>query len=145
MQLPVTVKRYAVMGVGSILPVASTIMALASTADNSEVRWLTYWPCFSLLFITMIGVEKFVGSFKGLYVMTLAATLYLMLPMFDGSMKVFRNVMVPLLGQQELLLIRDAHALAGELLKKIPLDRLEQARQQAANAFVTQETFVVTE
>jgi TB2/DP1, HVA22 family len=61
MQLPVTVKRYAVMGVGSILPVASTIMALASTADNSEMRWLTYWPCFSLLFIIMIGVEKFVG------------------------------------------------------------------------------------
>jgi TB2/DP1, HVA22 family len=63
MQLPVTVKRYAVMGVGSILPVASTIMALASTADNSEMRWLTYWPCFSLLFIIMIGVEKFVGRY----------------------------------------------------------------------------------
>ena len=135
MQLPITIKRYAVMGVGSILPVASTIMALASTADNSEMRWLTYWPCFSLLFITMIGVEKFVGSFKGLYVMTLAATLYLMLPMFDGSMKVFRNVLVPLTGQQELLLIRDAHALAGQLLKKIPVDRQDYARQQAANAF----------
>jgi len=137
MQLPITIKRYAVMGVGSILPVASTIMALASTADNSEMRWLTYWPCFSLLFITMIGVEKFVGSFKGLYVMTLAATLYLMLPMFDGSMKVFRNVLVPLTGQQELLLIRDAHALAGQLLKKIPADRQDYARQQAANAFVS--------
>jgi len=136
MQLPITVKRYAVMAVGSILPVASTIVALASTADNSEMRWLTYWPCFSLLFITMIGVEKCVGSFKGLYVMTLAATLYLMLPMFDGSMKVFRNILVPLCGQQELLIIRDAHLLAEQLLKKIPVDRQEYARQQAANAFV---------
>lgn len=140
MQLPVTVKRYSVMIVGSVLPVASTIIALASTADNSEVRWLTYWPCFSLLFIIMIGVEKFVGSFKGLYVMTLAATLYLMLPMFDGSMKVFRNVLVPLCGQQELLIIRDAQALAGELLKKIPGARQEYARQEAANAFVASST-----
>ena len=136
MQLPVTVKRYAWMAVGSILPVASTIVALASTADNTEMRWLTYWPCFSSLFISMIGIEKFVGSFKGLYVVTLAATLYLMLPMFDGSMKIFRNVLVPLLGQQELLLIRDAHALAGDLFKKLPAERQEHARQEAARAFV---------
>jgi hypothetical protein len=139
MQLPVTVKRYAVMGAGSILPVASTVMALASTADNSEMRWLTYWPCFSLLFVTMIGVEKFVGSFKGLYVVCLGATLYLMLPMFDGSMKVFRKVLVPLLGQQELLLVRDAHALAAEFFKQVPADRQAHARQQAAQAFVDTE------
>lgn len=145
MQLPITVKRYAVMIAGSVYPVAATIVALASTADNTEMRWLTYWPCFSLLFLIMIGVEKFVGSFKGLYVMMLAATLYLMLPMVDGSMKVFRNVLVPLLGQQELLIIRDAQALAGELLQKIPVDRQEHARQQAASAFVkASDTEVVT-
>jgi len=68
--------------------------------------------------------------------MTLAATLYLMLPMFDGSMKVFRKVLVPLLGQQELLIIRDAHVLAAELFKKIPVDRQDHARQQAAKAFL---------
>jgi hypothetical protein len=56
--------------------------------------------------------------------------------MFDGSMKVFRKVLVPLLGQQELLLIRDAQALAGEIFKKVPIDRLDHARQRAASAFV---------
>ena len=136
MSLPVTVKRYACMGVGSIFPVASTIMALASTKDTSEMRWLTYWPCFSLLNLVMIGTEKFVGSFKGLYVMVLAATLYLMLPMFDGSMLVFRKILVPLLGQQELLILRDARGLAADLVKKLPLDRQEQARQKAADAFL---------
>jgi hypothetical protein len=45
-------------------------------------------------------------------------------------------VLVPLLGQQELLLIRDAQALAGEIFKKVPVDRLDYARQQAAYAFV---------
>lgn len=136
MSLPVAIKRYAVMGVGSIFPVASTIMALASTEDNSEMRWLTYWPCFSLLNLIMIGVEKFVGSFKGLYVMCLAATMYLMLPMFDGSMIIFRKVLVPLLGQHELLLLRDARGLAAEIFKRVPADRLEHARQSAAGAFL---------
>lgn len=136
MNLPVTVKRYAVMAAGSIFPIASTIMALASTKDNTEMRWLTYWPCFSLLFLVMIGVEKFVGSFKGLYVMCLAATMYLMLPMFDGSMLVFRKILVPLLGQYELLLLRDADSLAAELFKRVPADRQEQARASAAKAFL---------
>ena len=54
------IKRYAVIGVGSIFPLAATMVAVATTKDNEEMRWLTYWPCFSLLFISMIGIEKFV-------------------------------------------------------------------------------------
>lgn len=137
MTLPVMIKRYAVMGVGSVFPVISTIMALGASKDAKEVmRWLTYWPCFGLLFLIMIGVEKFVGSFKGLYVLCLAATLYLMLPMFDGSTLVFREVLVPLLGQQELLLLRDARGLANQLFKALPVERQEEARQKAAKAFL---------
>jgi hypothetical protein len=141
MSLPVTVKRYAVIGVGSIFPVISMIMALAASKDNKEVmRWLTYWPCFSFLFLIMIAVEKFVGSFNGLYVMCLAATLYLMLPMFDGSILIFRRVLVPLLGQRDLLLLRDARSLSAEIFKHVPLDRQESARQSAANAFLSGNT-----
>lgn len=136
MSLPVMIKRYAVMGVGSIFPVVSTLMALGADKNAKEVmRWLTYWPCFGLLFLIMIGVEKFIGSFKGLYVVCLAATMYLMLPMFDGSTMIFRNVLVPILGQQELLLLRDAHGLAAQLFKQLPQHRQEGARQAAAKAF----------
>lgn len=136
MSLPVIIKRYAVLGVGSIFPIVSTVMALASTEDNSEMRWLTYWPCFSFLYLIMIGMEKFVGSFKGLYVVCLAATLYLFLPMFDGSMKVFRKVLVPLLGQHESLLLRDAQSLATEMFKRVPAERQDAARHAAAKAFI---------
>ena len=138
MSLPVLIKRYAVIGVGSIFPVVATMMALASAKETKEaMRWLTYWPCFSFVFLLMIAVEKFFGSFKGLYVMCLAASLYLMLPMFDGSTKVFRHVLVPLLGQHELLLLRDARYLAAELFKHVATDRVEQARQTAAQAFLS--------
>lgn len=131
------IKRYAVMGVGSIFPIAATVMALTAGKDSRLVmRWLTYWPCFGLLNLIMIGVEKFVGSFKGLYVMCLAATMYLMLPMFDGSTLIFREVLVPLLGQQELLYLRDARTLAAKFAKTLPADRQEHALKAAARAFV---------
>ena len=134
------VKRYAVMGVGSIFPVAATVMSLTAGKESKQVmRWLTYWPCFSLLFLIMIGVEKFVGSFKGLYVMCLAATMYLMLPMFDGSTLIFREVLIPILGCQELLYLRDARALAAQFVQKLPAHRQESARREAAKAFVGEE------
>ena len=147
MSLPVLIKRYAVIGVGSIFPLLSTIMALTTTTASSTpemskevMRWLTYWPCFSFLFLIMIGIEKFLGSFKGLYVACLAATMYLMLPMFDGSTLVFRNILIPLLGQQELLLIRDAKTLALNFIKQLPTERQQIALQNAANAFATKAT-----
>ena len=146
MSLPVLIKRYAVIGVGSVFPVMATIMALAASKETKEaMRWLTYWPCFSFVFLIMIGVEKFVGSFKGLYVLCLAATLYLMLPMFDGSTLVFREILVPLLGQRELLLLRDARQLAADLFKHVPEHRVDEARQTAAKAFLERSETSTTE
>lgn len=137
MSLPTFIKRTAVIAVGSVFPVLSTVMALTAAKESKQVmRWLTYWPCFSLLFLVMIGMEKFVGSFKGLYIACLAATLYLMLPMFDGSTLIFREVLVPLLGQRELLLLRDAQALADDFVKHLPADRQQNARESAARAFM---------
>ena len=68
--------------------------------------------------------------------MCLAATMYLMLPMFDGSTLVFREVLIPLLGQQELLYLRDARSLAAQFVKNLPAHRQETARREAAKAFV---------
>jgi len=73
-----------------------------------------------------------------LYVMCMAATLYLMLPMFDGSMLIFRKVLVPVLGQRELLLLRDARLLAADFVRHLPAERQEVARKTAANAFLAE-------
>ncbi|CAB9508814.1 Protein YOP1 [Seminavis robusta] len=137
MSLPAMVKRVACLSVGTIFPVAATIMALTTTKDvgKETMKWLTYWPCFGLLNLGMIGVEKFIGSFKGLYVAVLAANLYLMLPMTDGSTLVFREVLVPLFNQRELLLLRDAKSLAADFLKHIPDDRKEEVLAAASEAF----------
>lgn len=61
-----------------------------------------------------------------------------MLPIFDGSIAVFREILVPLCGQREALLVKDAKLLAKELLKKLPAERHDVARKAAAAAFLEQ-------
>ena len=152
--LPNVIKRLAVVFTGTVFPIIGTVMAVATMKDGDDMRWLTYWSCFSLLFLIMTAVEKFVrieygstlqaltytrfqiGQVTGLYTITLASTLYLMLPLFDGSTAVFRQILVPLLGQREALFLKDAKVLAKELVKKLPKDRHGAVRKAAAEAFL---------
>lgn len=62
MALPVFLKRLAVIGTGTIFPMLGTIVAVAAPADKTNMRWLTYWSCFSLLFLVMSSIEKFVSD-----------------------------------------------------------------------------------
>lgn len=45
--------------------------------------------------------EKILGKIPGFYTLIIFSTVYLMLPMFRGADKVFRKVLVPLAGLQE--------------------------------------------
>ena len=96
----------------------------------------TVWASYRAVSDGAKSMGEFIGSFKGLYVMCLAATMYLMLPMFDGSTLIFREILIPVLGQQELLYLRDARALAAQFVQKLPAHRQESARREAAKAFV---------
>jgi TB2/DP1, HVA22 family len=135
--LPNFIKRVAVIFTGTLFPVIASIVAVSTMADGADdMRWLTYWSCFSLLFLVMTTLEKLVGPFTGLYTVTLASTLYLMLPIFDGSIAVFRKILVPLFGQREALILKDARSLARQLIKQLPADRHGAARDAAAAAFL---------
>lgn len=137
MALPTVLKRAAVIGVGTIYPVLASIVSIA---DGDVTRWLIYWSCFSILFLIMLGVEKSIGPMPGLYVLGLAAVIYLMLPIFNGSDAVFRNILVPLFQQREALIVKDARALAKSLSKQLPANRHEEARKAAAAAFMEEAT-----
>jgi len=137
MALPTVLKRAAVVAVGTIYPVLASIVSIA---DGDVTRWLIYWSCFSILFLIMLGVEKSVGSVPGLYVLSLASVIYLMLPIFNGSDAVFRNILVPLFRQREALIVKDARALAKSVVKQLPAHRHEEARKKAAEAFLAEAT-----
>mmetsp|Transcript_14343 Transcript_14343/g.30558 ORF Transcript_14343/g.30558 Transcript_14343/m.30558 type:complete len:195 (-) Transcript_14343:284-868(-) len=137
MALPAMLKRFAVIATGSAYPVAATIVTIATEDDDNACdKWLTYWSCFSLLYLGMISAERLVGRVPGLYTLCLAVTFYLMLPIFDGSNAVFREILVPLFRQREALLLKDARKLAKNMVRQLPADRYSEAGNAAAAAFL---------
>ena len=46
-----------------------------------------------------------------------------MLPMFRGADKVFRNILVPLAGLKEMLMLRDAYQIKKQMLKDLDPER----------------------
>lgn len=83
----------------------------------------------------MDWAEEILGNIPGFYSVCLVATVYLMLPLFRGSDAVFRNVLVPLAGQRDKLLIRDAHVLHKNMIRQVPAERIESVRAATIAAF----------
>ena len=134
--LPATLKRFAVVVAGTAYPVAATMVA-ASTGNNAaEDKWLTYWSCFSLVTLVMTLVERVAGAPLGLYTACLGTTLYLMLPLFNGADAVFRHVLVPIAGQREALLLKDAKTLAKTMIRQLPASRHGVAGEAVSRAFL---------
>lgn len=139
MALPTVIKRFAVMVTGTAYPIIATIVAIATENDRvADDKWLTYWSCFSILYLSMISAERFIGKVPGLYTLCLAVTLYLMLPIFEGSDAIFRSILVPLFRQREALLLKDAKKLARDMVKQLPNHRHADAGKAAAEAFMQQ-------
>jgi len=79
--------------------------------------------------------EDFLGRIPGFYSLIIFTTVYLMLPMFQGADKVFRKILVPLAGLQELLLLRDAMAIKKRMLKDLDPERAAVLQKCIAKFF----------
>lgn len=115
---------------------ASTVALTTSTDGTDDTFWLTYWSCFSLLFLAMDYLENFVGQISGFYSICMAATIYLFLPMFDGANVVFRRVLVPLSGQYENMLLHDTYLVRKDMEKQIPAHYHAVVFKKAADVFI---------
>jgi len=135
--LPEEARRFVMVVTGTVYPIIASTVAVTTKSDVSDdTYWLTYWPCFNLLFVTMDFLEEFVGQITGFYSLCLVATVYLFLPMFRGAEAVLRNVLVPLSGQYENMLLRDTWLLRREMEKKTPPAMIESLRIKAATVFL---------
>mmetsp|Transcript_9523 Transcript_9523/g.15848 ORF Transcript_9523/g.15848 Transcript_9523/m.15848 type:complete len:361 (+) Transcript_9523:132-1214(+) len=152
MTLPEEARRFVVIAVGTVYPMmASTAAITTKNSKNGksgsinrkdddggaeETFWLTYWACYSILFVAMDYAETFVGTIKGFYSICLVATVYLFLPMFRGAEQVFRNILVPLTGQYENMLLRDTLLVRREMEKNISPKYIKSTRVKAAELFL---------
>lgn len=138
MSFPEEQRRFFVVAIGTVYPVAASIIALTTKEDGKDdTFWLTYWACFSLLFLAMDYLENFIGHIRGFYSICMVATIYLFLPAFDGANVVFRRILVPLSGQYENMLIRDAYLVRKDMEKKIPNQYHDRIFQKAADVFTS--------
>ena len=75
MFLPENMRRFMVVVVGTVYPIAaSTVAVTTHTEGQDDTFWLTYWSSFSLLFVAMDYLENFVGSIPGFYSVCMAAS-----------------------------------------------------------------------
>ena len=87
--------------------------------------------CFWLWKLPEIGF----GWIPGFYTLIIFATIYLMLPMFEGSNKIFREVLVQIAGLQEMLLLHDAIKIKHEMLKDFSPERAKLVRASIAKFY----------
>ena len=68
-------------------------------------------PCTHINTISYWNRESWMGWIPGFYSLIIFSSIYLMLPMFQGADKVFRKILVPLAGLDEMLMLSLIHIL----------------------------------
>ena len=136
MLLPAFLKRFMTVTFGTIFPVMSSIVAVTTKETNDDTYWLTYWSCYGITFLIMDWLETYLGHIPGFYTVIIFFIVYLMLPLFGGAEEVFRNILVPLAGLDEVLLLRDASRLRLEMESKIDPKRWKDIRKAMAASFL---------
>lgn len=139
-KMPGGLKRFVVVATGTLFPLMASTVCVATEDEVEETFWLTYWSCFGILFLIMDWAEELLGVIPGFYSLCLVATVYLMLPLFRGADVVFRKVLVPLAGQRDQLLLRDAHVLHKEMVRQVPAERIDSVRAATIAAFMSTAT-----
>lgn len=146
MSLPEEEKRIIVVALGTVYPAVASLCAVIASDDSAsgvnplknaieETFWLTYWVCWTVLFVLMDYLENFIGGVPGFFTLIAVAILYLFLPMFNGATVIFRRVLVPLAGQQEELIHYDAYILKMQLEEQIPAESRERVMAKISDIF----------
>lgn len=133
--LPAGIKRTVWILLGTLYPLGSSIISVTTPEVADDTYWLTYWSCFGILFLIVDLLENFIGFFPGFYTLAIAVTIYLMLPLFRGADVVFRTILVPLAGLQELLVRKDAEDVKKQALAGLSPERREIVMNEIAEAF----------
>lgn len=130
-----SLKRVIWIMIATIYPLGASIVSVTTFDGGDDTYWLTYWSCFGILFLIIDFLENFLGFIPGFYTVAIAATIYLMLPLFRGADTVFRSILVPIAGLQELLVRRDAEEVKRKALADVPPERRSIVMKAIAESF----------
>lgn len=136
--LPASWKRMIWVLIGTVFPLASSLVAVITPMSMDDTFWLTYWSGFGVLFLVTDMLENYLGWVPGFYTVAIFITMYLMLPLFNGAEKVFRHILVPLAGLQEMLIRKDAEMIKEEVMRAIPEERREMILREIGESYLTE-------
>eukprot|EP00555_Chaetoceros_dichaeta_P002314 CAMPEP_0198250674 /NCGR_PEP_ID=MMETSP1447-20131203/1762_1 /TAXON_ID=420782 /ORGANISM="Chaetoceros dichaeta, Strain CCMP1751" /LENGTH=357 /DNA_ID=CAMNT_0043935531 /DNA_START=69 /DNA_END=1142 /DNA_ORIENTATION=- len=134
--LPASWKRMVWIGIGVVFPIGSSMVAIVTPGGLDDTFWLTYWSTFGILFLLVDLLEDFIGFIPGYYTVAIFITVYLMVPMFQGADKIFRHVLVPLAGLEEMLIRKDAELVKLKVMRGIPEDRRDTVLKEIAESYL---------
>lgn len=126
-ELDAELMPFAVIIISTIYPLFASLVSLATTDKSDTTFWLIYYCFFGsfYLLLTIMEAYSFFVDKQTLYCFGLCFMMYLMLPLTRGAEQVFRSIIIPLAGLDELMIIHDSHK-----LKVVAMKRLSQARQK---------------
>ena len=75
--LPAGIKRTVAVIVGTVYPLASSIVAASTEEVSDDTYWLTYWSVYGCLFLIMETLEIWMGWIPGFYTLFILSTIYL--------------------------------------------------------------------
>jgi hypothetical protein len=135
---PASLKRFITVCIGVVYPWMSSVVAV-NTNDtfDDDTRWLTYWACYGILYLIMVFLETWLGRIPGFYTLVIFAIVYLMLPITNGAEKIFRNVLVPLAGLRDLLMVKDALVIKRQMLDSLSPAQRKAVQEAIAASFAT--------
>lgn len=133
--LPVALRRAIWIMIGTVYPLLASVISVTSDDEADDTYWLIYWSCFGILFLVVDFVENYLGFIPGFYTICILVTVYLMLPMFRGSEQVFRRILVPIAGLQEMLVRKDADRIRTQALAELPPERRALVMKEIAASF----------
>ena len=138
------IKNFVTVLIGTFYPILASIVAVSTPQGDDDTYWLTYWVCYGFLYLIMGFFKRYLEHIPGFYSIFIFLTLYLMLPMFRGSESIFRNIIAPLAGKTEMLLLRDSVMLRRDMESKMPPGRHEYMRNEMSKVFSQLELEVPT-
>ena len=126
----------AVISLSTLYPLLASLVSLATTDKTDTSFWLIYWSFFGVfsLLLTILDAYAFINV-QSFYFFVLFIMIYLMLPLFRGADDVFRSILIPYAGLEEMLMIYDSHKLKVAAIHLLPQSRKKQVLRMIATSF----------
>jgi len=130
--IPVTV-----IAITTLYPLIASLISLSTTDKSDTYFWLAYWSLYGIFILVGITIASYYTrmDMQSYYLVFAVLMIYLMLPLFRGAEQVFRSILVPWAGLDEMLIIYDSHRIKMATMQRLPTQRKKHVLRMISTSF----------